>query len=73
MVLPTPKNPAKAHEAEKSRYDKALDNQRHTIENMFARLKDWRSLATRYDRWAHTFFSSICIFTTLALCAARAD
>src|SRR2546423_6562518 len=26
--------------------------------NMFARLKDWRRIATRYDRCAHTFFSS---------------
>ncbi|HEV2604721.1 MAG TPA: IS5/IS1182 family transposase, partial [Microvirga sp.] len=31
------------------------------IENMFARLKDWRRVATRYDRCVHTFFSAICI------------
>jgi transposase len=36
-------------------YDKALYKQRHKIENMFARLKDWRRIATRYDRCAHTF------------------
>jgi transposase len=42
-----------------------LYNQRHKIENMFARLKDWRRIATRYDRCAHTFFSSICIAATL--------
>ncbi|MDR1402061.1 MAG: IS5/IS1182 family transposase, partial [Puniceicoccales bacterium] len=24
-------------------------------------LKDWRRIATRYDRCVHTFFSSICI------------
>src|ERR1700730_1019083 len=47
-------------------YDKALYKQRHKIENMFARLKDWRRIATRYDRCAHTFFSSICIAATLA-------
>ena len=28
---------------------------------MFAKLKDWRRVATRYDRGAHTFFSAICI------------
>jgi transposase len=28
---------------------------------MFAKLKDWRRIATRYDRCAHTFFSEICI------------
>jgi transposase len=27
------------------------------IENFLAKLKDWRSIATRYDRCAHTFFS----------------
>jgi hypothetical protein len=26
---------------------------------MFGRLKDWRRIATRYDRYAHTFFSVI--------------
>jgi transposase len=42
-------------------YDKALYRQRHKIENLFAKLKDWRRVATRYDRCAHTFFSAICI------------
>jgi transposase len=39
--------------------DKTLYRQRHRIENMFGRLKDWRRVATRYDRSAHTFFSAI--------------
>ena len=39
-------------------HDAVLYRQRHKIENMFARLKDWRRVATRYDRCAHTFFSS---------------
>lgn len=42
-------------------HDKILYCQRHKIENMFGRLKDWRRIATRYDRCAHTFFSAICI------------
>ncbi len=42
-------------------HNKTLYRQRHKIENMFARLKDWRRIATRYDRCAHTFFSAICI------------
>ena len=42
-------------------YDKTLYRQRHKVENMFAKLKDWRRIATRYDRCAHTFFSAICI------------
>ena len=46
-------------------YDKALYRQRHRIENMFGRIKDWRRIATRYDRCAHTFFSAICIAATV--------
>jgi len=42
-------------------YDATLYKQRHRIENMFAKLKDWRRIATRYDRCAHTFFSAICL------------
>jgi transposase len=45
-------------------YDATLYKQRHKVENMFAKLKDWRRIATRYDRCAHTFFSAICIATT---------
>ena len=46
-------------------HDKKLYRQRHRIENMFGRLKDWRRVATRYDRCAHTFFSAICIAATV--------
>lgn len=41
--------------------DRTLYRQRHKIENMFGRLKDWRRIHTRYDRCAHTFMSVICI------------
>ena len=41
--------------------DKMLYRQHHKVENLFAKLKDWRRIATRYDRCAHTFFSAICI------------
>ena len=41
--------------------DAILNKQRHKIENMFGRLKDWRRVHTRYDRCAHTYFSAICI------------
>ena len=46
-------------------YDKALYKQRHKIENLFAKLKDWRRIAMRYDRCAHTFFSAICLAATV--------
>ncbi|RDL52941.1 hypothetical protein BLJAPNOD_04106 [Ensifer sp. M14] len=45
--------------------DKTLYRKRHKVENLFAKLKDWRRIATRYDRCAHTFFSAICIAATV--------
>lgn len=45
-------------------YDRTLYRQRHRIENMFARLKDWRRIHTRYDRCAHTFMSAIALAAT---------
>lgn len=36
-------------------YDKALYRQRHRIEIMFERQKDWRRIATRYDRASANF------------------
>ena len=35
-------------------HDTTLYRQRHKVENMFGRLKDWRRIHTRYDRCAHT-------------------
>jgi transposase len=40
-------------------FDRALYRQRHRSENAFDRLKDWRRIAMRYDRCAHTLFSAI--------------
>ena len=42
-------------------HDPALYRQRHRIENMFARLKDWRRIATRYDRCARVFLSAFAL------------
>jgi len=46
-------------------YCKTLYKTRHKVENMFGKLKDWRRVATRYDRCAHTFFSAILIAATV--------
>ena len=53
--------PPKKNRKIQNHYDKALYKQRHKVENMFGKIKDWRRIATRYDRCAHTFFSAICI------------
>ena len=46
-------------------YDQTLYRQRHKVENMFAKLKDWRRIAMRYDRCAHTFMAAIAIAATM--------
>ena len=53
--------PPKRNRKKPIEYDRTLYRQRHKIENMFGRLKDWRRIHTRYDRCAHTFMSAICI------------
>jgi transposase len=53
--------PSKANRRVQIPHDRTLYRQRHKIENMFGKLKDWRRIHTRYDRCAHTFFSAICI------------
>lgn len=57
--------PPLRHRKVQHAYDKQLYRQRHKIENVFARIKDWRRIATRYDRCAHTFMSAICIAATV--------
>ena len=47
------------------KYSKTLYKQRHKVENMFAKIKDWRRIATRYDRCADIFFAAITIAATV--------
>ncbi|WP_295530910.1 IS5 family transposase [Novosphingobium sp. Chol11] len=60
----TPCIPPRSNRKVQYHYDKALYRQRHKIENVFGRIKDWRRVATRYDRCAHTFMSAISIAAT---------
>ena len=53
--------PSKSNRKTPIDHDRVLYRERHKIENMFGKLKDWRRIHTRYDRCAHTFFSAICI------------
>jgi transposase len=53
--------PSKSNRKIPVEHNRTLYRQRHKIENMFDRLKDWRRVHTRYDRCAHTFMSAICI------------
>ena len=47
------------------KYDKRRYKRRSRIEIMFGRLKDWRRVATRYDRCPETFFSAIALTATV--------
>ena len=61
----TPCIPPRKGRLRPSDFDKSQYRQRHKIENMFGKLKDWRRIHTRYDRCAHTFMSAICIAATV--------
>lgn len=61
----TPCIPPHKNRTIQCRYNKTLYRQRHTIESMFGRIKDWRRIAMRYDRCTHTFFSAICLAATV--------
>ena len=47
------------------KYDKRRYKRRSRIEIMFGRLKDWRRVATRYDRCPRAFFSAIALAATV--------
>jgi transposase len=57
-----PPNPTRKHP---HRYDAEAYKQRNLIERMFCRLKDFRRIATRYDKRADTFLSGVLIAATL--------
>ena len=47
------------------KYDKRRYKRRNRIEIVFARLKDWRRVATRYDRCPKVFLSAIALAATV--------
>jgi transposase len=46
-------------------YSKSLYRQRNLIERMFARLKDFRRIATRYDKLARNFLAGAILAATV--------
>jgi transposase len=57
---PWPEVPHKACQIHKRR-----DKRRNRIEIMFGRLKDWRRVATRYDRCPKVFLSAVTLAATI--------
>ena len=60
-----PNIPPKSNRKWKNCFSPYLYRGRNAIERMFGRLKDWRRIATRYDRCAHAFMSAIAIAATV--------
>jgi transposase len=57
--------PNKSNRKQPFSFDKKSYKQRHRIENAFCRLKDFRRIATRYDRLPRNFLASICLVAAL--------
>ena len=51
--------PPKANRVVQRDYDRDLYKARHLIENFFAKLKQFRAIATRYDKTARNFLAGI--------------
>lgn len=51
--------PSKSNRKEKIPHDKELYKARHLIETFFAKLKQYRAIATRYDKTARNFLGAI--------------
>ncbi len=51
--------PPKANRKIARTYDRDLYKARHLIENFFAKLKQFRAIATRYDKTARNFLAAV--------------
>ena len=51
--------PSRCTNKQPREYDRHLYQARHLIENFFARLKQYRAIATRYDKTARNFLGAI--------------
>ena len=57
--------PPKSNRKIQREYDKELYKDRHLIENFFARLKQYRAIATRYDKTDENFLAAIYAAATI--------
>ena len=56
--------PPKSNRCEPRNYDRETYKARHLIENFFAKLKQFRAIATRYDKTARNFLAAIHLAAT---------
>lgn len=57
--------PSRATNRQPRDHDRDLYKARHLIENFFARLKQYRAIATRYDKTARNFQGAIHLAATV--------
>jgi transposase len=50
--------PSRSTAIKKAYCPKRIYRRRHKIENYFCRIKDWRRIATRYDKLARNFLAA---------------
>jgi transposase len=62
----TPVIPGRRNRKRTIRHDKQRYRDRHLVENAFCRLKDFRRVATRYDKLANNFLSGVALATAVA-------
>ena len=56
--------PPKANRRSPRAFDRDLYKARHLIENFFAKLKQFRAIATRYDKTARNFLAAVHLAAT---------
>ena len=57
--------PPRSNRKTPARFSKVSYRKRHLIENFFERIKNFRRVATRYDKLAQTFFGFACLAATM--------
>lgn len=63
----TPVIPSKSNRKVQIDHDRVIYRQHNVIERMFCRFKNWRRIATRFDRNIKTFMAAIAIAMTASM------
>ena len=57
--------PPRSNRKHPQTYSKASYRKRHVVENFFERIKNFRRVATRYDKLAQTYLGFVCLASTI--------
>jgi transposase len=57
--------PNKVNRKRRFSFDKTAYRSRHLVENAICRLKDFRRVATRYDKLARNYLASVCLVASI--------